>query len=1675
VGDNVDPASATVVAQPVTREVGEGESLAEAAQWFEGKWGRSLAAAGLASLNADVPQLLRLGAELSIPGQPSPYPVEYGDTFGSIARAHGVSVEALAGAGANATAPILATGAQLQFAPGVLSPSTTAPPGTAGFELVRVDPDPENLPHAELGTAQLVDSLFNLLSWRIGEGGGFLASGEGLPTTPTEAGPDWSYSQSLAAAPFAEVAHGSVSTALPPAAANPYNGIGVNNGPGELELKLALQDVYGNRQQLPSEWDSVTVRVGYFDEVVGLSAWPSLAVSYLVADGVELDLSLTMQQERYVPSPSVSVASALAAIEADLASYRGIHYQLAQPDLDFALQTTLSLDSEGKPRSYPLAKVPFLAFARGAYVQLAALATLEKVEADAGGIELTALAERYGVTPAQLLEANGSTLYSALFGATALQVPKTWTTIAGDTLAAIAKRFGLSVEKLARDNEDAPLDPGTSLTTPARTVEASAGARLADLAAAARASVPGLATANEAREGILTTGARLTLGTATYPVAPNDSLAKAAAALKAPVAAVAVANQFLPDLFVAGTQLQVTDVVAGDGDTLGRLAAGFDPSGVASLAEANEEVANLFAPATSLEVGIEGSVEGPLPSDTLLSFARANRLTVEQLAGANGAAAFAAGAKPTIPATLTQGEGPRWCTHRAGEDATLAKIGGLFGVQPADVVALNPDLPGLLAAGQTIRDSGSGSSVTTAAEDSFASIVARFRSEHGVTVTLPQLAADVATQAGLLLDSGLWICPPMRGDAYGANSKGTLKELAGAYGVEPATIAIANAATIGLFAEGVPLKLPGWPDPPITTGPYETFNSLVTRLAAKDVEMTVEEVAKAVDAVEGLIAKEAGVVAVPPPPPPCSTPVQPSFTEPVFQLRVEVVAERNRNLIDPEFTGAPAVAVAATTIAAHPDPGGSKTLSLTEFAEKLQEALPGLAVAAGDPAVEGEPTASSTVWCVDFGPGRTGLRYTLKPDAANYYALPPLSRELMAGRVEVAPYESGKGLGETKLPRNFQAIDLDAWLNRFFAAVDVFLSPASVVGAYVAAPKQVEAVIDAKRRLADRVSRRIETVLGEEPGPAAEKAAEERMLQALLQKLGNATSVSTLVQLPAGVESPYLKSKGATRLSGRLVPRTARPADETDAYSFSTAKLPMVDGESNATFLLSVKAPEESSQLSVEVEYSVSEIELPAPGARIDDYEGSSWLKLVLPAAPGTALPLDVPVPLRAYPSPVTLASQTATQTVEKPAKASDLLGWEMQFVYQHADAEQDAALVEVAFDPRVEAAGAGRADDLDLDAIFAALAQFAEVEGALSDDLAKLAPQPPGKANPITTKAVEAFATIATGVALAFESKAAPAAVEPTPETFCYRLVREQNKGGTLARLAITAVEPETGKPMPNPVHVWPGVWVTIGKEQVRLAQEGEPTEIEARYAYPAGIEASEPLEERFAFALGGGEPALPELPQTGATLAGPKLFAFEDVDVLSRQNGRAGVSIWRNWSLVGGKTTNPSFVYQTPTARFPGLATPTVTAGGAIELGAAPTPLAQALGEFFKQLTTSRDNWEPEDGLQLRIGCGYAYTVADSDEGDTDLTAVVPCFLVPSTEFHPAAATAPTPRPADWDWEQPASFVSQVAAMAEAWRKEQQPSTRGAAFSFDLTAYAGGGQLQPLIRAGGLRYELG
>jgi LysM repeat protein len=1711
VGDNIDTTVSSLFVQPATYLVVEGDSLTTAATNFNAAWGTSFTMLDGATFNQSIPLLLEVGALLTIPGQGTPYEIAYGDTLASIVAKFSLpNLSALVNAGSNATAAILSVGTEMQFANGTLQPATTAPAGTIGFEITRTNPDPDSLPYDQLQPAQMVGNLFNLVGFSLAAVNGFVKSGAGLPTTPADSlqeGTDgleerdadavsnanWYYSQTIAVGPFGNPQYGSSSAALPGVEWNPYNGIINGATLNHARIELDLQDIYGNIQQLPSQYASIDVPVGYFDDIVSLASWPSLAASYEIAGSpVAVSIGMTMQQSRYIPSLSVPVSSALAAIAADLASYTTIYYQLAQPDLSFALQTTLALDSSGTaPLSYALSKTPFFAFAYGAYVYLAALATMKGVQLTitGGATSVLDVTKQYGATPEQLFETNQESLYESLFGTALLNVPEMYTTVQDDTLDTIVAKQSApapTVEQLAEWNAGTALYAGIDLIAPQeRTTTAKGTDDLNGVAARAHASVTALAQANETDDTILSEGVILSVGAASYQLGKNDTLANAALHLDATVADVATANQWIAGLFVENATLKVHDILIDSGDTFTSLAATYTGGDIDALATANAAVENVFAPGTAVRVGWKTSVVGPQLSDTLTTFATANGVTVDQLAAANNLATtlFVDGAQVDVPGVMTNTSPDQYCTYTAASSDTLTKIAAKFGATPEAILDLNADIPGLLASGQTIKDTTSGKSVVTITGDTFDTVIARFKTEEGVTVSPAQLAGDVATQESLIIAGSLWICPPMRGDAHGLNTALSLQGLATAYNTDSNTLGVANAAAIGFLASGVAVTIGSVT---VTTNGSTTLNALVN--AVTPIGLGLDDVIIAIAATPNLIASSASVVPVPPPSPLGNGAIiAPHFVAPVFQLTMEVVTARVDAYIDPDFKTVRSVSTSIYGVPPEPDQENAGTsYTFTKFATDLQAAIPGLHVATGDPVTEGDSPNLSTFWGVNFGSSAgPAITYTFNGGSnTQYFAIPPLSTALMGGTVPIQPYISGQGLVGPTQSQTFQAVDLDVWLNTFLGAIDVFLSPPYAVPAFALDPTDTVQVVQQKGPLAQAISNRLQYVLQVTPQGSMDDA-KAAIYQAMLTELSSAFTVDTLVQVPVTVDSPYTDPLAAPRLSGKIAMADngapsgdQSPSTLPSAYSFSTAKVALTKPGSTATFLFSVKSPADHREANLNLQYDITELEIPDPTSIMGDYEGSSWLKFILDieTSGSTIGEIDIPIPLRSYPSPVTLLSQSAKQSVAEPASAADLLGWDFGFIYQHDDAEQDTPLVAITFNAAGgPVAQAAPGSSLNLNLIFAALAQFMAVYPVLKDDIATLPSVVPGTQNPTALAAVQTFRTLVDDVVEAWYKTLFAAAFNPPPVTYYYQMQKDQAIDGTLTTLTITSVDPNSGQAVKNPTVLWPDVYITDQKTKLALVSSDD---LHAVYNYPANIPASTPLIQEFIYTWGqtGESNSLPaaspaQVPD-GLVAVAPQTFTFKDVNIIAQQNGRAGVSITRNLVLVRDRSTgqaistNSAFIYQTPLTKFTSNAIASNYAGNDMTIGYPPNTIAKSLGDFFNALLNSENTWSSGDTINIRFSAAYSYALATSDGGGSGaLAALVPIMLVPSYSFDPTT---------DYKTDISTSFVNQVEAVITEWQKISQPSTTNGAYQFDLIVYASQGQLQPLIQATGLQYLL-
>ncbi|MCC6368243.1 MAG: LysM peptidoglycan-binding domain-containing protein [Bryobacterales bacterium] len=1639
VGDNLDPGSVNLFAQPVVAVAQTTDTLDTIADAHNTAWGTTLQASDLGVLNQDNALMLQVGAQLSING--SPYTIAYGDTLSSIAAANNTNVAALVnmtnGGGTNGAAAILAAGALLQFTTGVLLPVASVPAGITGFELTRTNPDPQNLPFSQLSADDRIRLLYQMMGFSIAASANYVASGAGLPAGPTVSNQDggdgltansaasvpeeWNYQHTLSVAPFAVTANGSLSAALPPAADNPFNGV----GQGDVTLNFALSDVYGNTQPLPSGYQSLGIPVGYTDQLTGIGQWPSAAAGYQVtgaAGSPSLEIDTSMQLDRYIATASNSLAGAQQAAKGDAAAYQTIYYQLTQPDVSLYLQTTLDANSlTSTTPVYPIDKNAMLGFAESAWLYLTAVQSLQQQIYSTGSSDtLTSVTGTFGVSGQALLEANSALAYASVFGAASLQVPAIHFTTTSDSLSSIGAPVQLTPSQIAERNTSAPLVASLDLSIPTWTYNVPANLSLLQAALNARCTVDGIANANHGIPNLLQTGFVMTVSGVSIPVAGGDSFDGMVtkfqnAGVNVTLTELAEAVQAQPGIFVTNAPLTIADVLTRQGDTLATIAQANSIT-VDQIATANAQFTGLFPPGTPIVTTI--SPVAPESGATLGSYASANGVTLAELASQNGPADFVQGAPLAIPGLASWPTPTSYSTYLATGSETLGGIAGKFANQTAaTIAALNSDRGGLFALNQSV--SYGGKSTSTSAASTFNSLVSALEAQ-GVQVTVAELASSLAAQAGLIANGGVWITSLMNA---GDGASNTLSGLCSKYNLDLGLLATANSCLQGFLASGAPVAFGGQT---VTTQSGDTLQSLIYRFSLLGVQADVNSIAAAAATVPALLNAASPVI---PPPQIISTSVSitPKLTAAVTPLTVEIVETRNPKWVDPDFTSSPAVATSITSLSPSAENAAGEPLSLQTFAADLETALPGLHVATGSAISESDPDTSRRVWVVNFGNSAgPAVAYAFDWSSTRSFAVPPLSTSLMSGTVDLATYTSGQGMSSQTQPKTLQSVDLDVWASQFLTAVDEFLYPGSAAGAFNLAPLTLSNIIAQKESLAETISGSLIPILSNQTQDGLPDA-QTALKQALRTRLSSAYTVSSLVQTPVTVTNP----QSALLLSGKPTIQAVTGAEVND-LTLTTAKVDLSQSGSDATFLLSVKSPASTRNVTLTLDYAANQLEMVQ--GQSGDYPVSDWLAFVNPlgTANSSNTSFNVPLPLRAYPSPISLVAQSSTSGNALPP--ANLVTWDYTFTYEHLYAAQDTTTLQIVFNsisdqpPKLPTAG------INLASLFQALAQFISVYPALKNDLVTLPQLNPGEVNQTAQVAVTTFDTLVQTVAQAW---AAPpprldrlglTAPGLPPIVYNYQMELTENNDGTLNQLVLTSSAA-------NPV--WPGISVNVNGTMQPLSPN-TPSGGQAVYNYPAGIPIASSLQQQ---------------------------FTFPGQSMVTAQDGWAGVAITRNGNLLNDPPqppdAAPAFIYQTPMVGFPTKSIPLIVNTNAIDIRSSGN-LAEDLGAFFAGVLGTASGYS----YPIRTACSYGYQLAGQSQG-AGLSSLLPVVLVPQYPFDPST---------DSDSTNPNSFVSKLESYLTQWQKDNQPAATNGAFYFDISLYsiADPQNLVPLTEATSVQFPL-
>lgn len=831
--------------------------------------------------------------------------------------------------------------------------------------------------------------------------------------------------------------------------------------------------------------------------------------------------------------------------------------------------------------------------------------------------------------------------------------------------------------------------------------------------------------------------------------------------------------------------------------------------------------------------------------------------------------------------------------------------------------------------------------------------------------------------------------------------------------------------------------------------------------------------------------------------------VQTSSDAVITEVAASFRLRRQDVLVLADFRDADPSRVAVTAIGPRMQKEASGGYGLQWYTGQFQAAfdLPGYQyrLATGVPRGDaGNGQQRDTLWAVRLGktPDQR-YSYALKGSAPAYFAPAPLSTVLL-NRPDVTLYNFTPDSGlspSADEKQSFTGVDLDVWGRMALAGIDQLLSPQFAVPAFLVDKKghtdYLQRVLDAKFALADAIVGGVTNILTQPPlDPVANKAnfeaARQKLRQQLLMQLENTYAIDAIVQHEVSVTGPAGDPATAPRLYGNVVDPNQGPGAKE--YSASAFKIPLAGGNSLLTYTFRTRDAGSQAHVPLKLEYRPTHIEHEIGGVPgVEEYQASSWLTFI-DALPAIATAnLDIPIPLRAYPTPPSLQSQSAVPADpqrDPNATLTKAKEWTYRFVFARPHAAQDRIDANVRFNVPLDAGFQGRltAEQPDLFVMLARInLVLAAIEQIFATDLMKVGLDT-DPADPLFKRAQQALGAFARlvagepgdgyGLADAWRGwvtsgsplEAAPATTLPfaVAEDF---INYEVKSGTTLKLLRVKIAYPKRLLPgMDSPPSVtfdgYAAHWVDPQDQPVLSAADGSRRE-DLRLNLRQGLADEELVYEAFIYEkVNPGPDDPPYLTWDQSRTMADRRVDLAGLDVIQYQNAWANLQIIRNLNLVGEQNpTRSPFVYRTPAVQFRNKLTPLLDNGSEIEIARVPSgaPEERKLADHLTALFTAFFKGSPSQEQLINLEVRYGYTLSEQSQG---LAIELPVLLVPPTEFQ---------IPPDWtEGQVPAArFVEALAGRIVGWYGMTRPATLHGHFRFDLSAFSSlTNNTQPLVR---------
>lgn len=1566
------------------------------------------------------------------------------------------------------------------------------PPGNVGFDLLLANPGDATDPQTRL------KNLYSLLSYQIAaiSGSPFVAAASGMPVLPSpsdgtqqaawqkqralrlkkkklaagksvdddDASAYWRYTQVMPVSRF--TASGTALAApnvlgLPLYTSDPYIGYGTQTILPTASFVFGFGDVLGNRSGANGAQQGVTgIKVGYTDNLIGISDWPSIARYYTVQSvgtAATLSLMLSLRPSELLPTPSQRGDVLATQLTQQQQRFGEIYYQLVQPNLQAWAVSSLNYVADtnyGNKGQLITDMSPLWKFAAGAYTVTSSLMTLTAAKPVLPST-LTTLITTYNVRYTELAQANADGLIHDLFGTTLPAVPAYLAYVENATMTGMysmaPKGWPLPANVLAllsnKENSALPLKTGLSLVIPVKTIStgtASPSVSIKALADANNTSVSSLALQNKDKT-ILQTGFEFTVEidetteavvTVTSTINSLSLVVSAFAeqGVNIDVVGLCDVNQDAPNMFAINESITTTFYIVKADDTLATNDTGVN---VNDLASANLSTPNLFDPGALVFFNPFDNVTVD-NTTTLRQLASCYGCSMEQIVEFNDEFTLPAISTFVLPGTLTFPSDQSGLTVpytiRTGE--TLNDIASRFAYNTTSVNAnlqlanTNAYMPGTLVPNTALSISVGGSSYTVntgSGTPSFNSLLTSLQQDNPAG-TMADVVAAIGTNTTVLNAGGLFICPLCRFTTSTAPSG--IETL---YGVSASAFALANTAIQGLILPDSKLYAPDGVKF-ISTKPNDTFNSIITSFANEEVTVTAGDIVNANPSVVFIASDALAFI------PPASLsftvtlPQNALYAGPVVPLQASLRIIRPEALIPDEFKTPTGTGPVEMTESDFPAPLSSAisegSLSLNDFVADLTGAINTLRIGTGK--VTGVP---QDLWQVNFNAQGISQVELIPATQVNsvaqprFFALTPLYQHLVNRTVSIAPLLATGELG-TAQDISFQSVDTELWARRFVEDMDRFLSGEYATSIYsnTAIQSSLNTVLTAKQGLIPKIAAGLNTVLSlTDSGAAAGLiSAVESLKQQLGISLSRAYEANVLVQYNSSVQSPYVGS-------GTLLPATlygegnltnTSAGQIISGLSIISAKTDLAQAGSFVNFLVMLDNPAFHKTVVGTFAYDISNLEFNITGQNLPDgYKASDWLSFVPLMThdnkPEALLETDpsgtvnVPIPLRNFPDLPKIVKQSAAQSYidEKHVAVNHLGLWNYDYIYSHQHAEQDYVLITAEFNltqPHLFARGINDPRDL-----FTELAQYVSVADSLWNMLNGLT-DPATKLAPATiANAVQTYAGLVANISQYWSVRLPQAAnnVNPT-DTLVAGTSYSFNSRVTYRNEFEIDTYTLTLTDSLNPIltNTWPEVFV---QTQVLGVDKFEPMTMKSSSATEAVYQL--PLDK------------------TVVATAWPVFrLDWTDLNVASVQNARSKMSVQRNQNLIANVNTNPAFIFATDTVVAPSVVTPLNTFGKPVDITPLGADLTTALNACFTALFGTA-----YIGKVVTMELSYGYELVAPDESSDGLVTYLPIGLYPNQAL--SATTA-----------------QQLSAATATWKSINKPVETGGEWVFSIKLYS-------------------